>query len=43
MDFALGLFAVLISGMFVATFASSIIVASREARDDQESRRLSVF
>jgi hypothetical protein len=43
MTFALGLFATLISAMFVATFASSIIVASREAREDREERRLSIF
>jgi hypothetical protein len=43
MTFALGLFATLISAMFVATFASSIIASSREAREDQEERRLSIF
>lgn len=42
MTFALGLFATLISAMFVATFASSIIASSHEAREDQE-RRLSIF
>lgn len=42
MSFALGLFAVLISAMFVATFASSIVASSREARDDAD-RRLSIF
>jgi hypothetical protein len=42
MTFALGLFATLISAMFVATFASSIIDSSREAREEQE-RRLSIF
>jgi hypothetical protein len=43
MTFALGLFATLISAMFVATFASSIVAASREARDAEEERRLSIF
>jgi hypothetical protein len=41
--FALGMFASLISAMFIATFASSVIAASREARTEQEHRRLSVF
>jgi hypothetical protein len=43
MTFALGLFATLISAMFVATFASSIVAASREAREAEEERRLSIF
>ena len=43
MTFALGLFATLISTMFVATFASSIIVSSREAREEHDDRRLSIF
>jgi hypothetical protein len=43
MTFALGLFAVLISGMFVATFASSIIEASKEARENDRAHRLRIF
>ena len=43
MTFVLGLFATLISAMFVATFASSIIASSREAREHIEERRLSIF
>ncbi|MDB5524842.1 MAG: hypothetical protein JWM58_2605 [Rhizobium sp.] len=42
MTFVLGLFATLISAMFIATFASSIIVSSREAHEDQ-NRRYRVF
>jgi hypothetical protein len=42
MTFALGLFATLISAMFIATFASSIIASSREAHEDQ-NRRYRVF
>ena len=42
MTLVLGLFATFISAMFVATFASSIIASSREAREDQ-ARRLSIF
>jgi hypothetical protein len=43
MTFALGLFAALISAMFIATFASSVIASSREAQTDAEFRRLRVF
>jgi hypothetical protein len=43
MAFALGLFATLISAMFVGTFASSVIAASRELRDAEHERRLSIF
>ncbi|MCV3766710.1 hypothetical protein [Rhizobium sp. TRM95796] len=43
MTFVLALFASLISAMFIATFASSVIAASREARDDIEHRRLRIF
>jgi hypothetical protein len=43
MSFALGLFATLISAMFVATFASSIVAAGREMREANEDRRLSIF
>lgn len=43
MTFVLGLFATLISAMFVATFASSIIASSREAREHVDDRRLSIF
>jgi hypothetical protein len=41
--FALGLFATLISAMFIATFASSVIVSSREAQMDEHNRRYRVF
>ena len=43
MTFALGLFATLISAMFVATFTSSIVAAAREAREAEDERRLSIF
>jgi hypothetical protein len=43
MTFALGLFATLISAMFIATFASSVIVSSREAQADDQNRRYRVF
>lgn len=43
MTIALGLFATLISAMFIATFASSVIAASREAQTDIENRRYRVF
>jgi hypothetical protein len=43
MTFALGLFATLISAMFIATFASSVIVSSREAQADEQNRRYRVF
>jgi hypothetical protein len=43
MTFALGLFAALISAMFIATFASSVIASSREAQTDAEFRRLRIF
>jgi hypothetical protein len=43
MTFALGLFATLISVMFIATFASSVIASSREAHMDDENRRYRVF
>lgn len=43
MTFALGLFATLISAMFVATFASSIVAAGREVRQAEEERRFTVF
>ncbi|WP_281409977.1 hypothetical protein [Rhizobium sp. G21] len=43
MTFVLALFASLISAMFIATFAFSVIAASREARDDIEHRRLRIF
>jgi hypothetical protein len=43
MTFALGLFATLISAMFIATFASSVIVSSREAQMDEHNRRYRVF
>ena len=43
MTFALGLFATLISAMFVATLGSSVIAASREVREAEEERRLSIF
>lgn len=43
MTFALGLFATLISAMFIATFASSVIASSREAHLDDDNRRLSIF
>jgi hypothetical protein len=43
MTFVLALFASLISAMFIATFASSVIASSREARDEMEHRRLRVF
>jgi len=43
MTFALGLFATLISAMFIATFASSVIVSSREAQLDEDNRRYRIF
>lgn len=43
MTFALGLLATLISAMFVATFASSVVAASREVREAEEERHLSIF
>jgi hypothetical protein len=43
MTFALGLFATLISAMFIATFASSVIVSSREAQADEQNSRYRVF
>lgn len=43
MTFALGLFATLISAMFVATFASSIVAASREAQLDITQSRYKIF
>ena len=43
MTFMLALFATLISAMFVATFASSIIASGREAREMDNERRLSIF
>lgn len=43
MTFALGLFAALISAMFIATFASSVIAASREAQTDLENGRYRIF
>ena len=43
MTFALGLFATLISAMFVASLASSVVAASREARQAREERRLTIF
>ena len=43
MTFALGLFATLISAMFVATLASSIVAAGREVRAAADERRLTVF
>ena len=43
MTLMLGLFATLISAMFVATFASSIIASGREAQVEAEHRRLRVF
>jgi hypothetical protein len=43
MTFALGLFATLISAMFIATFASSVIASSREAQVEAENRRLRIF
>lgn len=43
MTIALGLFATLISAMFIATFASSVIVSSREAHLDDDNRRYRVF
>lgn len=43
MTFALGLFATLISAMFVATLGSSVIAAGREMREAEDERRLSIF
>lgn len=43
MTFALGLLAALISAMFIATFASSVIASSREARMEDDNRRYRVF
>ncbi|WP_281431813.1 hypothetical protein [Rhizobium setariae] len=43
MTFALGLFASLISVMFIATFASSVIVSNRETQADEEFRHLRIF
>jgi len=43
MTFALGLFATLISTMFIATFISSVIASTREAQIDLESHRYKIF
>ena len=43
MTFALGMFATLISCMFIATFASSVIAASREAQLDMQNDRYKIF
>lgn len=43
MTFALGMFATLISAMFIATFAGSIIASSREAQIDLENHRYKIF
>ena len=43
MTIALGVFAALISAMFIATFTSSVIASSRETQADAEFRRLRIF
>ena len=43
MTFTLGLFAALISAMFIATFASSVVASLRETQTDAEFRRLRIF
>jgi hypothetical protein len=43
MTFVLGLFATIITAMFVATFTSSVIAANREAADIESRHRLSIF
>lgn len=43
MTFALGMFAILISTMFVATITSSLVTATREAEVEAENRRRRVF
>ena len=43
MTLALALFATLISAMFIATFASSVIASSREAQTDEDNRRYRIF
>jgi hypothetical protein len=40
MTFALGLFATLISTMFIATVASSIIASGREAQNEADRYRV---